>query len=1051
MFQEQVQLRPQHIALTTEREVVTYAELEARANRLANRLIACGAGPEHVVGVCLDRSVALIVSFLAIWKAGAAYLPLHDLPDARLRYLRSSSGARLVATEGKYARQLGAAGFDIVEVDSGETAAQSSAPPATRSVPGNLAYVMYTSGSTGEPKGVLVEHRSLANYMQWVLREYGLGDRERVLMKTSIAFDASLREWLMPLLQGGTLMLLQEGLQRDPQALIRELDTRQATTLHAVPTLLRVLLEERSFETSRELLRVFAGGELLDAALVRRFHQTPGRTLINMYGPTETTVSATSLVMGAQGRGEIGRPVAGAQVHVLRGDLSRAAIGETGEICIGGVAVTRGYCGRPDDTADKYVPDPYSVAGGERLYRTGDRGRLRPDGVCEFLGRKDGQVKVRGYRVELNEIECALQAERDVLHAAVLLQQRATGDHHLVAYVQLGPNAASASIAEIDAGLRRRLPDYMCPAQYVRLDSMPRTRSGKLDRVALAALETIEAQQGCVEPRNPVEAQLATLWSAVLGIDKVGVTDNFFQIGGDSIVAIQITARARQEGFQFTPLQLFQYQTIEELAKAAQPVQPGIAATPIAAGEPFALTPIQQTYFERRTDNIHHFNQGLLLVVPAHIEQPLLERALTAICRHHDALHLNFEQTDDGWRQSYAPAEPVIVHQDLTRSEDPVQVMRAAIDAQQTSLNICSGPLMRMVMFHLGGDHGDRLLLLAHHLVVDTVSWRILLDDLRECYAQLLRGAEPQQPLRTSSYQSWSAGLREYVRTQDLGADLAYWRKVEQRVTQRLLADDPAGANTVGLERAHVARLQETETRALLSEATKPYKTQLMELLLSALSEALHRWCGRTATAVMLEGHGREEIVAGVDLTRTVGWFTSLYPVVLESREGESIGERIKRTKEQLRAIPRRGVSHGLLRHLCADSGLSGGGSLLVNYLGQMDGSIGREALLPAAREASVDSASPGLQRASDLTLNAMIHGGRLQMHWTYSGARFRDQTVASLAEHLQASLRDLIAHCCSPQAGGFTPSDVTDFGWGAKQLDVVARAISAAENPHAS
>ena len=573
LFLEQARQSGTKTAVSFNGKTFSYAELNSRSSKLALRLTQAGIGEGQIVGICLKRSIELVVAMLGAWKAGAAYFPFEaDVPASRLAYMLENSGVNLILTETESAKKLRAHGRQLIILDSDaqNVAVTDENRLATLPSADSVAYIIYTSGSTGEPKGVMVTHRNLANHMFWVVKEYGLGERERVLLKTSISFDACVWEWLFPLLQGGTLVVAADGMQSDSRYLAEVLKKEKITTLQVVPTMLRVLLEEDGITKCSALERIFAGGEALTPDVVKRFQERVGKTLINMYGPTEATINATCLTMGSETSTVIGRPIANTQIYILREDLGLCGIGEAGEICIAGEAVARGYIGRPEETAAKYVANPYSSSPGARMYRSGDKGRWNGNGELEFVGRMDNQVKVRGYRIELGEVERAVQEQGGVAQAAVVVKERAGGERQLIAYVEMAEGSSGDAVGRVRAGVRERLPEYMCPAQYVRMERIPRTASGKLDRKALPEPEVAgERGQEYVAPRNEVERRLLEIWETVLGSQGIGVKDNFFEVGGDSIVGIQIVARARQAGLELTPKQLFQYQSIAELAEQA--------------------------------------------------------------------------------------------------------------------------------------------------------------------------------------------------------------------------------------------------------------------------------------------------------------------------------------------------------------------------------------------------------------------------------------------------------------------------------------------------
>ena len=1055
IFEQQCKRAPGSVALISGDDEVTYSVLNQRADELASRLRAHGAQQEQVIGVCLDRGTNLIISLLAIWKSGAAYLPLDiDHPEERTAYLLKSSKVQLIVTQREHAGKLQAHSCALIVVDSD----QLDATPVTQNnlpveiASRNLAYVIYTSGSTGEPKGVMVEHRSLLNHMLWVIGSFGLGERERVLFKTNISFDASIWEWLFPLMQGGTLVIAEKGMQSDSRYLVQQLRQHRITTLQVVPTMLRVLVEEEGFSSCDDLQRVFAGGEALPSELVERYKARTGKELINLYGPTEATIDATGCVMSPGQNGVIGRPVANTQVFVMNRHLRLTAIGEPGELCIAGAALARGYFSRPAETALKYVPNPHGS--GELLYRTGDQARWREDGVLEFLGRVDDQVKVRGYRIELGEVERAIAGQEKVEQAAVVVKERVGGERQLVAYVELESGSGGEEMARVRAGVRERLPEYMCPGVYVKLEKLPRSSSGKIDRRALAEMEWVEeGEGGYVGPGNEVEERLAGIWAGVLGRKRVGVRENFFELGGDSIVGIQIVARARQMGIEVTPKQLFQHQTIAELAAVAEVAEAwggGRRGEEAEQGEvkgEAPLTPIQRWFFQQETDNVNYCNQAFLFVVGEEIRGEWVEEGLKKLVEQHDQLRARFKREGGEWKQWYAGTGESVVEVrriDLSgeKAEEREARLRAVIEEEQRGLDIERGPLLRAAWIELGQERGRRLLVVVHHLGVDGVSWRIMLEDMESWYRQRAEGREGSLGLKTTSYKRWGEELERYGKSEELEREREYWEREEGREVEALPVDWGEGRNLAGDEKRVQRVLGEKATRELLGEAGRAYHTQVMELLVSALAGGLQRWRGQKRVRVEMEGHGREEFVKGVDVTRTVGWFTSVYPVVVEWREGEGTGERVKRVKEEMRRIPQKGMGYGVLQYVGEGIRKNKESELLVNYLGQMDGSMGEGAMLRAAPEGSGRSVSEGMQRSSKVELNAVVLGGQLHMIWGYSGKQYREETIVELAEAYEQSLLEVIEHCLSPEAGGFTPADFTEAGLEQHELEYLLEKI---------
>ncbi|HEY0733388.1 MAG TPA: amino acid adenylation domain-containing protein [Herpetosiphonaceae bacterium] len=1057
-----------YAAGTRERVQLTYEELDRRANQLAHELQALGVGPEVRVGVCVERSLDLIVGLLGILKAGGAYVPLDPAyPAQRVAFMLADSAVPVILSQQSLASNLPAHNGVVVCLDSDweRISRQPTDAPATAVEDNNLAYVIYTSGSTGRPKGVAITHQSAATFIHWALNTFSGADLARVAAGTSICFDLSIFELFVPLSCGGTVLLIDDGLQ------IPELIDAQVTLLNTVPSVMAAVLRSGSVPPSVRVINL--AGEPLSRALADGLYQAvPTTRVYNLYGPSEdTTYSTYTLVAPHEPRPPtIGRPIANSQAYVLDAQMQPVPIGAVGELYLGGVGLARGYLGRPDLTAEKFIPDPFSAAPNARLYRTGDRARYRPDGAIEFLGRIDHQVKLRGFRIELGEIEAALSRYPAVQEAVVLIREDhpPAGGHaeqRLVAYVvptadqrpALTDAAAdpdrSSFVADLRAFVKQHLPDYMVPNSVVLLDALPLLPNGKIDRPALPAPALLrpELEAGFAAPETPVETRLAQIWAEVLRLPQVGIRNNFFALGGDSILSIQIVARARQAGLQLTPRQIFQYQTIAELAAVAGTTTAVTAEQGLVTG-PVPLTPIQHWFFEHESPERHHYNQAMLLEVRQPLDLTLLHRAIRQLLRHHDALRLRFVQAVEGWQQINAGMDdqPIVSSIDLAAlpATEQARALEAAASVAQASLSLTTGPLVRAVHFSLGPGRTSRLLLVIHHLAVDTVSWQILLEDLQTAYAQLQRGALVTLPPKTTPFQQWAERLADYAQSEALRQELAYWSGAG-RVSVRLPLDFPRGANTVASAASVETVFSVEETRALLQEVPAVYQTQINDVLLTALVQAFGRWTGTAALLIELEGHGREEIFEDVDLTRTVGWFTTLYPVLLDLRRVIGQGAALKAIKEQLRQVPSRGIGYGLLRYLHRDRAINDQlGSLPAaeinfNYHGQVDQTAPSGGLFDLAREPRGSSQSLRGMRRHLLEINGMVAEGRLRLTWTYSTALHSRATIERLSQGYQAALRALIAHCQSSDAGGYTPSDFPDMKFGQKALDDIIAKLS--------
>jgi amino acid adenylation domain-containing protein/non-ribosomal peptide synthase protein (TIGR01720 family) len=1055
LFEASVDRAPEPCVLVCEEEQLSYRELNRRANQLAHYLRGRGVGPEVLVGLCLERSTEMIVSLIAILKAGGAYVPLDPgLPLQRLAYLIEDSGVALLLTRETLAEELPAAGIPVVCLDTDwpQISCCSEENPHVQPRIDNLAYVSYTSGTTGKPKGVSIPHRGVVRLVKESNYAH-FGSEEVFLQFAPLSFDASTFEIWGSMLNGGRLVMMppQTPALEELGSVIKQY---QVSTLWLTAGLFHLLIDER-LDDLRSIKQLLAGGDVLSSRHVwKAWRELKECQLINGYGPTENTTFTCchriEELVESNRSVPIGRPISGTQVYVLDRDQNPVPIGVVGELYISGDGLARGYLNDYELSAEKFIPNPLGEEPGSRLYRSGDLVRYLANGELEYLRRLDEQVKVRGYRIEPGEIEVALREQVGVRAAVVVAREEAEGEKRLVAYVVC--EEPPPSVSELREHVGRRLPEYMAPAAYVYLERMPLTPSGKVDRRALP--EPSEGRpaldQGYVAPRNQTERLLSEVWRQVLKLEQVGVHDNFFALGGDSILSIQIVARANQAGLRLTPRQLFQYQTIAELAAQAQVGAELRGEQGIVQGEIW-LTPIQHWFFERRLSAPHHFNQSLLLELRATSGPSWIAQILAHLLRHHDALRLRFRPTADGW-QGFLPAsmaEDVCQEIDLGRL--PGERLSAAVTRlagqAQRSLDLEQGPLLRALHMRLGAERGERLLIVIHHLVVDGVSWRVLLEDFQQLYQQQRQGLELSLPPKSSSFKRWAESLQRYARSPELETELKYWQEVVARGAAGQRRRQQAGLNLVRNLQTVVMELDPQQTQALLQQAPAAYRTQITEVLLTALARGWHRWSGQPRLLLELEGHGREELFPELDLTRTVGWFTSLYPVAIDLGTATGPGDSLKRVKEQLRSVPQKGIGYGLLRYLGRElaRGILSRSSAQVsfNYLGQLDRVLEGEGLLRMAKERVVATQSPEQERRYLLEFSGVVIGGQLRVQLSYSEQIHQREHVEQLIEAVKEALEELIAHSLSPEAGGYTPSDFAEFHWSEADLDEIVTEIS--------
>ncbi|MGF1487764.1 MAG: amino acid adenylation domain-containing protein, partial [Prochloraceae cyanobacterium] len=1046
LFEEQVEKRPDGVAVVFENRQLTYEQLNQRANQLAAYLQQLGVGPEVLVGICVERSLEMVVGLLGILKAGGAYVPLDpNYPQERLNYMLEDTGVEVLLTQQSLCDCLPEQQKQVVCLDTDwQAIAQSNQENLNLGVSSeHLAYVIYTSGSTGVPKGVSVIHRGVVRLVKET--NYVSLNSQRVFLQLApISFDASTFEIWGSLLNGAELVVM---CPHTPtlEEIAGVIKKYKVTTLWLTAALFDLMVEQQ-LDKLKSVKQLLAGGDVLSPTYVQKAIEfLPECKLINGYGPTEnttftccylvkqSTINATSV--------PIGRPIANTQIYILDKHLKPLPIGVKGQIYVSGDGLARGYLNRPELTREKFIANPFRKE--QKIYQTGDLGRYLADGNIEFLGRIDNQVKVRGFRIELGEIEAALNTHPEIKQAVVITKEDISGNKRLVAYVV----NRSLTNNQLRQFLKQKLPEYMIPSAVVRLENLPLTANGKIDRKALPAPNgEINREIEYVAPGTAREQTLTKIWQELLQQPKIGIHDNFFAIGGDSILSIQVVSRAKNAGIQITTKQIFLYQTIAELARVANTTVTVNARQGRVSGVA-PLTPIQKWFLGQNPLEANHYNQSILLQIPNDIKPELLELAVEKLLSHHDALRLRFRLQGSHYQQidddlGYEVPFSVVDLSSTPLVEQSLALSKIATEFQ-ASLNLSRGPLIQVVMFNLGREVDARLLIIIHHLVVDGVSWRILLSDLETIYQQLNAGQAIQLSAKTTAFIDWAEKLNNYANSQILEPELDYWLSQTRLPTTPLPLDCPGKQrdNTVASAASVSVKLSREATRALLGEVNVAYNTQINDLLLSGLVIALAEWTGNSNRLIDLEGHGREELFEDADLSRTVGWFTSLFPVLLQIPSFEGRAEIIKSIKEQLRAIPNRGIGYGILRYLCEDSKIAQqlerlpSPEISFNYLGQFDylqWSTGWQ----LAREATGENRSGKQIRQHLLDINALVVEGQLQIDWTYSRNFHNRVTVEKLANSYIQAIESIIGHCNSEEAFGYTPSDFPQAKLNQLELD---------------
>jgi amino acid adenylation domain-containing protein/non-ribosomal peptide synthase protein (TIGR01720 family) len=1006
-FEAQVERTPDRIAVRYQDQTLTYQQLNEQANQLAHYLGTRGIVPETIVGIHLERSLPLMVGLLGILKAGAAYLPLDtSTPDDRLHFMLQDAQVKLLITDKPHAS------IPSLSLTDTQICHAPTYNPQVKITPENLAYIIYTSGSTGQPKGSLLSHQNLSHYLHWCIQSHVSPDGIGAPVQSSISFDATITSLYTPLLVGQTVELLPNGIEALAQALMNPYSFVKLTPAH-----LRLLSQWLTINPTPITPQTFIlGGEALAESDLTFWRQnSPQHRFINEYGPTEATVGCCvyeAIAPYPQASIPIGRSILNTHAHILDAYLQPVPVGIPGELYISGNGLSRGYGNRADITADRFIPnlDKNST----RLYRTGDRARYRPDGNIDYLGRLDHQVKIRGYRIELEEIALTLQQHPHIQEAIAIATSDPNGNTRLIAYYT-SPFPLSA--ADLRTFLQSKLPDYMIPSLFQPLPSIPLTANGKVDRQALPTPHWAETPTQNDRPLTDIETTLAQIWTDVLGV-SVGVNDNFFELGGDSILSLQTIARANQAGFKLSPRQIFQYQTIAELAPFATP---SIAIDQGIVTGTLPLTPIQHWFFEQQSS--HPFNQSLLLEVTPDLNPQFLEAAWHHLLYHHDALRLRFVQANDTWQSFHADplsaiaAAPLnVINLSHLSPFEQSQTITTTANALQASLDLAKS-LGQIALFRLGNTR-DRLLIIFHHLVIDGISWQILLEDLVTAYQQSNLAQPLKLPAKTTAFCDWSQHLTQYAQSAQLQAELSYWSEVCESQPLSILSTSESDRSSITVS------LNLEQTTALLKKTTR--YTRINEMLTAALALTLKEWTQSDRIRIDLESHGREDLF-DIDISRTIGWFTSIFPISLNLSTAPTIQEVLNTTQSSIREIPHHGIGYGVLKYLNRSESLLNLSSSTVkfNYLGSLD-RLCHGFILGQAEESSgsLPDTPP-----YPLEINGWIKDEQLYLQWT--AARSPASTIQHWANHCLQHLQTLIHSENRPSVTDFPAARLDQ-----KQLD---------------
>ncbi|MEO6087488.1 MAG: amino acid adenylation domain-containing protein, partial [Umezawaea sp.] len=1027
MFREQARLRPDAVAIVDGERAFTYGEAAARSNQLAQHLIARGLGVEQVVGISLDRSAEMVVGLLAVLQTGGAFVPLDPhWPAAR----RS-----VVISDAKAVLQLNSTGEwsdgepEAVRIDLGDWdfAQYPTEPTDVVNAGAALAYVMFTSGSTGRPKGAMIRHEAISERLQWQVDQIlHFGPDDASLFKAPLSFDISINEIFLPLVCGGRVVVVRSGGERDPHHLLGTIAAQRVTFVYLVSSMLDVLLDMAGSSGQLDSLRhVWCGGEVLTPELYERFRTQLDIPMYHGYGPAEATIGVSHVIY----RGEaerlstsIGKANPNTDLYVLDEELRPVPVGVGGELYIGGFLLGRGYVNAPGLTAARFVANPFK-ADGSRLYRTGDLARFAPDGSLDFLGRADNQVKVRGMRLELEDVEVALAEHPAVRHTCVIAKKNSAGGTYLVGYVIPAAGSEDLRADAVKEWAAEHLVEYMVPAHIVVLPEFPLTANGKLDR---RALPEPKVETGPIAaPSTDDERAVCAAVAAVLRVEQVGVDQDFFALGGDSILAISLLSALRAEGLFVTASQIFRDSTPRALAAVASRDGGATADHDDVATGAVAGLPIVQ-WLGETTGSIDGFVQSVVLNTPAELTAEALTEILTAVVERHDMLRAKLVRGSRWGFEIPEPAPVALWDENDGPLDECVAQATAALDPD-------AGVMLRAVW----RKQARQVVLVAHHVVIDGVSWRILFDDLAQAWQQIVSGVPVELRPVGTSFRRWTQLLEEAADA----ADPAYFHRAlpdtDQLIGRRALTE----ADTVARERTRTVTVGPEATAALLSDVPALFHAKVNDVLLTALAVALARWRRdhgqeQTFAHIELEGHGREgrfvSEAVGIEpeLSRTVGWFTTLFPVTVDPGSVSDLRAALKAVKEDLARVPSNGVSYGALKYLARKEFDAPAPQVLFNYLGRFGASGHGDWQLGENAGQLGEKRDPAMRLPRALEFNASAEpgrGGELELVTVISWPEgvFTDDDTAKIGDHFRTALEGLAGLDPSIWAnGGHSPSD---------------------------
>jgi amino acid adenylation domain-containing protein/non-ribosomal peptide synthase protein (TIGR01720 family) len=1016
LFETQVAKTPNARALVYQDLELNYSELDQKSNQVAHYLIEKGITKNTLVPLCMNPSLETIIALFGILKAGAAYVPIDPIfPTERIEYiLKDCNADLLLSTTKTILPQTILEDISVIHLDEFAYEKYEVSKPAIDIFLDDLIYVIYTSGTTGNPKGVQIQHGALLDYVHGLCDKADLQACQSFALITSIAADVVNTALYPPFMLGGELHILPKETIMDAEAMSKvSVDCAKVVPSHWYS------LQSEVYHFIPKKCILFGGEALKEEMLAFLRSQNFQGDVYNHYGPTETTVGKLINKINLEtslDKIPLGKPFGNTQIFILDENDQLCPIGIHGELCIAGAGLAKGYVNQPTLTEEKFITTNINNTI-TRIYKTGDVARWLPSGEVEFLGRKDHQIKIRGYRVELNEIASILEESKEIKQAIVTAIEDTSGSKQLVGYVVLDTEISSE---EMQRRLQEKLPEYMIPKSFMRLEAFPLTSNGKINRKQLPTQTLVQQRSDYVAPRTAVEAKLVSIWEALLNVAKIGIHDNFFELGGDSIKAIQLVSRSKFAGLNYMVKDIFAYQTIAEIAQHIKNNTGNILVEKGVLEGNVSLHPIQKDFFERNYAVPNHYNQSVLLTIEKSIDKTTLEEAIRVLTLQHDALRLQFTETENTYPTQTYTVQHARLHVETIVSTEEIH---AVCSQHQASLEISNADITRFVLLETPENEAqNRLLIAVHHLAIDGISWRILLEDFMMLVEKIQGKQSYTLPEKATSYRQWTEKLAAYANSEALAAEYEFWKETVASYTE---IPSNSSETTTSEAQQYAVQLSKEQTELLVRDVNSTYQTEINDILLSALAMSFKNWHQAEQLMIHLEGHGREELFDDVDIYRTIGWFTTLYPVSLKIPQTNNLESHIINTKNSLRAIPNKGIGYSILRHLATSEVIQKTlkipqKDIVFNYLGSFDNTTGNSDRQDNQQLIGFASESKGLESALEnqspykLAINGMISDGQLQFEWQYNTKDFTKETIATLSEAFITALEAIISHCTS-------------------------------------